>query len=289
MKEPIRLCDGDELPSTLRDAFRALEREVPSADVVARVQHTLQALPAATAGSAAASTLVTGKLLTLGTLLVAAVASLVALRSEPASTARTPEKQPSAVMESSSAPAEPPTPAAESAPGPASAAPSPPPERRTPAAHSLQREARAVKRIQRPEASTSAPSFAHARGRPSKGVSTGGPAPIAVASEVASAPANEDQTAPAASAPDPDAAGAQASEARMLAQAKRLAVRDPTAALRQVEALASQFPAGLFMQERELLAIQLHRQLGHTALAEQLARQFQQRYPRSLYRRALPP
>ncbi len=300
MKEPLRLCDGDELPSALRDAFRALEREAPSAEMVTRVQHALQALPAATPGVVAASALSTGKLLALSTMLVGTVASFVALRnSGPAPISAAPHSQPAAVAESATPSVDVPAPlSAESARSPAPSAPVASPERASAVSVSTRspqqapQEARASKR---PKASASARSFAHASSRSSNGGSTPRPAQIAAPEptvapqEVASAPAHEGEAARAPSALDPDAAGAQASEARMLAQAKRLAASDPAAALRQTETLAAQYPTGLFIQERELLAIQLHRQLGHTALAEQLARQFQERYPRSLYRRALPP
>ena len=84
-------------------------------------------------------------------------------------------------------------------------------------------------------------------------------------------------------------ASAQASEAQRLAQCKRLALRDPEQALREVEALAQQLPNGALVQERELLAIRLHERLGHQAIAAKLRQRFLERYPSSVYRRALVP
>jgi outer membrane protein assembly factor BamD (BamD/ComL family) len=79
------------------------------------------------------------------------------------------------------------------------------------------------------------------------------------------------------------------SEALLLSQAKRLAASDPEAALRRVESLAFHYPEGAFVQERELLEIQLHERLGHQQTAEQLIQRFRARHPASVYRRALAP
>ena len=74
-----------------------------------------------------------------------------------------------------------------------------------------------------------------------------------------------------------------------MAQAKRLAGSDAAEALRKVEALAQRYPHGTFVQERELLAIQLHQRLGHTGLAAELIQRFHERFPHSVYRRTLAP
>jgi hypothetical protein len=291
MKEPTRLCDGDQLPSALRDAFRALEHDAPSAQVVVRVQQALHALPVATPGALAVSALSTGKLVALTTLLVGSLASVVLLRSEGA-------LKPAARSSESSA--------AESV-APAQAAPlhgestrvAPARDDEPAAAPSAAAAVpHAGARAERSAPQAGARSTARAGDRPSRGKSTASSASTAqasstavessVAAEVPAASVNDDTT-PTPDEPAPSAAVSHAVEAKLLVQAKRLATRDPEAALRHVEALAARFPDGVFVQERSLLAIQLHRRLGHTALAEQLARQFQDRYPRSVYRRALPP
>ena len=41
------------------------------------------------------------------------------------------------------------------------------------------------------------------------------------------------------------------------------------------------------MEEREVLAIELHRRLGHAEVAERRAAQFLLRYPHSVYRSAV--
>ena len=70
-------------------------------------------------------------------------------------------------------------------------------------------------------------------------------------------------------------------------RAKRLARSDPQGALRMLEAHAIHFPSGAFVEEREVLAIELHRRLGHAEVAERRAAQFLLRYPHSVYRSAV--
>jgi hypothetical protein len=102
---------------------------------------------------------------------------------------------------------------------------------------------------------------------------------------------------------DPDSASAQAvgvgasppvrgtaepqDEAGLLYRAKRLAARDAQAALQLLESHAKYFPRGVLAEERDVLMVQLHRKLGHTAQAARLAAEFRARYPKSMYARTL--
>jgi hypothetical protein len=73
-------------------------------------------------------------------------------------------------------------------------------------------------------------------------------------------------------------------EAGLLYRARRLASSDPKAALRLLVLHEASFPDGAFVQERDMLEIQIHERLGQAATAKRLAALFKQRYPDSVYR-----
>jgi hypothetical protein len=73
-------------------------------------------------------------------------------------------------------------------------------------------------------------------------------------------------------------------EAGLLYRARRLASSDPKAALRLLVLHEASFPDGAFVQERDMLEIQIHERLGQVATAKRLAAMFKQRYPDSVYR-----
>lgn len=322
----MRMSETNELPPALRDAFGKLGSDVPSAETVLRIQRALEALPAAAPTVAAVGTLGVSKLLVVVTLLAGAATSTVLWKgrygdlpgSEQASSADVaapshsgaPSSAPAASAAPSAAPAiqqEAPNldPTANEEPAGASItelaepdvapAPSARAERAEPVA-----DARGTPRAKRstgakqPNAELSA-QWARSLIAPSAGTTTRagaarGPesAGAAAATAQPSASATE-QAVQAPSQPAPSLAAAQASEAQKLAQCKRLAAQNPEEALRQLEALARETPHGVFVQERELLEIRLHERLGHRDTAAALTQQFLQRYPGSVYRRALTP
>lgn len=298
MREPTRLRDGEELPAALRDAFRALERDAPSAETVARVQQTLQALPTGVAAAAATSGAVSaGKLWLVSTLVAGSIASvLLVTRELPRKTAVQATGTAASAATRATATHEERTdvearllvPATDEAPAL--------PARHVERDSVLEPPVRAIVQSQRAGKDGVLLSQRRvAKRSAARAVPPAAPDSVAIASAderagqerdgtVSSVPAN----APV-SRPEEAGAAAHATEAEQLAQAKRLAPRDPESALRQIEALAQRYPNGTFVQERELLAIQLHQRLGHQVLVEQLARQFRERYPRSVYQSALPP
>jgi hypothetical protein len=313
MKEPIRMRESHELPSALRDAFGALSRDAPSEETVLRVQRALSALPAPVPGAAAAGMLGVSKLLVVVTLIAGALATAVVLTRRPVA--------PAAERASDTIPA-----SAPSARAPAEAvralqadAPSPGATRvGEPAAEPSARmgqvaQARDDKSDLVPPLSAQPPGSARAAGaarfaprtprarapsQPSSAQRALGDQRSPQSRDEAPPSADPGTSAPAAaalaedqvpSAPPVLVASAQAGEAQRLAQCKRLALRDPEQALREVEALAQQLPNGALVQERELLAIRLHERLGHQAIAAELRQRFLARYPSSVYRRALLP
>jgi hypothetical protein len=302
MKEPTRLCESDEFPAALRGAFRALEQEAPSAETVMRVQRALQALPPASA-SAAVTTSVGATKLWLVTALIAGAAmfgvvmhgrrsapraereatrSLDTLREAPvaSSYASAAAREPEAVGVAVSRDG---PPAREQVPGEVST-PSPAKGGDLEAPPRARARTSAVAKPSRPSVSAQRNAVAAAR---SAQVGEALTMSARVSVEAEREPGAPE--APASPAAPVAAPSALSGEAALLAHAKRLSAEDPAAALRQVETLAQRFPDGTFAQERELLAIQLHQRLGHAALAEQLIRAFRERFPNSVYRRALPP
>lgn len=307
MKEPIRMQESDQLPTALREAFGALGRETPSAESVLRVQRALSALPAAAPGAAAVGMLGVGKLLVIATLVAGAVTTGVLLRGR---LARSPLPEPASVELAPSEPALLPSiePSQTDAVSPvveAAQAVAANPSAVEAAPHAMEPSKRRAR--QQPGPGARVP-HAELSGQWVRGLLVSEPnasASEAVAPSAASRPQASSATVEAAEsepkavdaleppAPEvpsrPGAPTAQASEAQRLAQCKRLAQREPAEALRQVLVLARDVPNGVFMQERELLTIRLHQQLGHHATASALARSFLERYPNSVYRHKLAP
>ena len=310
MKEPIRMQETEELPAALREAFGALGRDAPSAETVLRVQQTLQALPAASAGAGAAGTLGLGKLLVVVSLVAGAVTTGVVLKQR---LAAPPSQQPTHEIVQA-APELVPAPssagvqtdmlsvAASEASEPA-ALPAPnarPASERTASPASPRPRPRAHAATAQPSAELS-PQWVKGLLAPSRSGSevpsaSGDHAASSASDPAASTEQARTLSAAAASAHDAQAtalsasvAAAQASEAQRLAQCKRLAARDPADALQKLEALARDVPHGVFLQERELLEIRLHERLGHQATAAELRQRFLTRYPGSVYGRALAP
>jgi hypothetical protein len=328
MKEPMpmRMSETNELPPALRDAFGRLGSEAPSAETVLRVQRALESLPAALPAAAAVGTLGVSKLLVVVTLLGGAATSAVVWKgryeeraaSERASSvsvassahAAAPSNAPVTVAARSALtasqrealnlePAESEAAVSASTPQLAQPAVASGPDVRAgrPERGASARNAPGTKRstaAKPPNAELSA-QWARSLIAPSAGAS---PRAGAVRGSDSNAQAETDaqpsssSAAQAAATPSqwaPTLAAAQASEAQLLAQCKQLATQNPEQALRQLEALAREVPHGVFVQERELLEIRLHERLGHRETAAALTQQFLQRYPSSVYRRALTP
>lgn len=81
--------------------------------------------------------------------------------------------------------------------------------------------------------------------------------------------------------PDPGA------ELELIARAQRQLERDPAAALAILQDHARRFPAGVFVQEREIMRIDAELARGQRALARERARSFTAAYPASPHRRRL--
>jgi TolA-binding protein len=77
------------------------------------------------------------------------------------------------------------------------------------------------------------------------------------------------------------------SEVALLHNARKLAVKQPAAALSVLHEHAERFPNGLLKPEREVLTIEVLRRLGRTTEATQRLQQFETQYPKSLYLRRL--
>jgi hypothetical protein len=299
MSDLKRLRDQEELPDALRDALRSLEQKGPNADTVARVQRSLEALPA-TAGSAALG-VGWGKALGFGGLATLAVTTWVFVsRQQPQP--NTPARPDAALVA--------PAPAAVPAVPPPASAPARASERERPAASAPAQvtpsrtrsvepsRARAPERGARAEASAN-PGAATAPAAhdmaPPRAIT--GPAPSAT-SEATASRQETASTSPAAARPAEAQASQQLApeapplpepedEASLLYRAKRIARTDPAAALRMLEAHAQHFPSGAFVEEREVLAIELHARLGHAAEAKRRAERFLARFPHSVYRSAV--
>jgi hypothetical protein len=102
-----------------------------------------------------------------------------------------------------------------------------------------------------------------------------------------------DEPQPEPQATEPRAQAAQPplpepeDEASLLYRAKRPGRTDPATALRMIESHAVHFPNGAYVEEREVLAIELHRRLGHDEEAKRRAARFLERYPKSVYRNSV--
>jgi hypothetical protein len=304
MKEPMRMCEGDQLPPALRDAFGAMAQEAPSAETLLRVQRALQALPAAAPGAVVGGAVGLGKLLVLAVLIGGTLASAVALnsrRTEPG--ADQPRRAPLDVSSASAPPSQPlPGNAAiaqvrEASEAVAQAEPSQQPGRAAQKRAHTPASARVpVNGLSAAVPAQTAQDDLLAPRRPGSARRSGAVEPVAMSPHdaVSAAAQATSELQPPDATSDPQAAPApsptsSAGEAERLARCKRLALRDPAAALREVEALAAEVPHGVFVQERELLAIRLHEQLGHRDQAAELTQRFLERYPRSVYRRAQSP
>lgn len=286
MKEPLRMGEGDQLPTALRDAFKTLGSEAPNAETVLRVQRALSALPAAAPGAAAVGGFGAGKLLVIATLIAGGITSALVLnqraeapRSERARPAEVEPVAEPAVSEERLG-----TNAPEVAPVPALEPSAATTRREQPKAGTLQTasEVKAA-RLESPRAARGASPTAKPAPRASSLIA---PHVTRAAEE---APARAEEREPEAAAPSPAAENPPVNEAALLAECKRLAQNQPEQALEKLALLARKVPYGVFVPERELLAIRLHERLGHSAEARELARRFRERYPNSVYLRTLPP
>jgi hypothetical protein len=307
MKEPLRMGEANELPAALREAFQTMGRDAPSAETVLRVQRALQALPAAAPGAASIGTAAVGKLLGIAALVAGAFTSLVVLNrnvdaphSERASrvlVGSAAQEHNSGSNEADEAKA---TLPASSAGHAAAAGPRIDLNQADQPAGKLAAPGRAappeiVELSRRP--STRPPRVLRAPAQASHARALSGQSAVQDKQEAvqkaqpltAEQDATPDARAAAAPSEPAGAANAQVDEAQWLAECRRLALRDPEEALRKLAALNRQVPVGVFTEERELLAIRLHEKLGHSATAKELAQRFHERYPNSVYGRALPP
>ena len=117
------------------------------------------------------------------------------------------------------------------------------------------------------------------------------------------APAQLTQQPSAAAAPAPDRARARPrrlspavarrvrtspdAELELLRKAQQALTRMPSAAQAQLDAHARDYPDGLFVQEREMLRIELAVARGEHAQSRALARNFSKRFPGSTYQSRL--
>lgn len=83
-----------------------------------------------------------------------------------------------------------------------------------------------------------------------------------------------------------DSSGAQ-TETALLNDARGILAHDPAAALRLTERHRREYPSGIFVQEREVIAITALMRLGRTDEARSRAEAFEHAYPRSAYNRQI--
>jgi hypothetical protein len=285
-EDPRPLKAGGETPAELVRALRALGRTDRDSARLARVSERLGERIAASGGSPAASWLrsmtgsklgLTGLALGLGVLGVLGYA-LTGERHVP--TAAVP---PAAPIVAAPAPA---IPAAslESAPqAPVEPARQPPPTAARPAQpmQAARSQVRAARIATRSRAQT-------ASGEPARAAE----ATTTVARvEPTAAPV---ESAPAHKAIEPVQPGPQAvasyvapkperSEVALLHEARKLATKQPAAAMNSLREHSERFPNGILTPEREVLSIEVLRRLGRTAEAAQRLQQFEARYPNSIH------
>lgn len=113
-------------------------------------------------------------------------------------------------------------------------------------------------------------------------------APVIVGSALDRPPATESKKPALGSAPQ----GAHASnttqtEASLLEQARSALSPNPALALSLTQQHAQQFPRGLLVQEREVIAISALRRLGRSSEAEARAARFDARYPHSAHQQTV--
>ena len=309
MREPKRLRDSDELPRSLREALRSLQRQAPTTDAVARVERVLEELPASPAAHSAVS-FGAGSFKTLTISVVTTLAAVSAIVLPMHWTGTLPP------------PRAPDAPALSPQEDPADA------DAKQPSAHSepqaqprgaAEDASRSVLRRVREEPTRRAQARVKGPAAASEGVARIEPRSQAVPSHLETRPdaqpaSNPQREAPAAppesnvhsrpparpSAGVVSGDGALAtgeptdterftsdSEARLLYRAKSLAARAPEEALGVIAVLAERFPRGALAQEREVLAIQLHARLGHSTTVQRKIVEFRARFPNSVYVRSL--
>jgi hypothetical protein len=324
MKQPRRLLQHDGAPAALRDALRALEGRGPSPDALLRMRAKLPATaPAAVSGGVVgtAGSGVAGSGVGLSHIVLLGFAATAALTLQnpkpPLNLERAQSEVPALVTLHAEARA---VDANTREPDEAIASPTTPREldtavvrQKQPSFHGAAgpRRARssAIGRASAPprssgdrlaqssevDARSNEPAQLSERASSNERAELGGlerpNAPAAAAAAAESEPQEPVALQPkAASAPrTPAAALDPQDEASFLYRAKRLAARDPQAALHLLEAHSKYFPKGALAEERDVLSIQLHRKLGDAAGAQRMAAQFRTRFPNSVYFRSVAP
>jgi len=298
-EHPKRLLESQDTPDALREALRALGGDRPSPEAVGRVQETLDGLAPTTMAKLG----IVSVLLPVGAVVGVAILALVSVqRDAPEPDPRTsvgagataldavrmtegpsrPQPMQDTTTEVSASPVAPaagrgkrlgvvPTPATRRpalparppASGPAG---EPPPQ--------------APEAPKAPEATgpQPAPPTRKAAARPIRSAPIAPPQP---AESRATRPPDEEASHP--SVPEPQ------DEAGLLYRARRAASRHPREALRLLDTHRFYFPGGALVEEREVLAIELHRRLGHTDEARRLSERFRIQHPDSVYHRVLSP
>jgi hypothetical protein len=272
---PARLLDTQATPRELRDALQALRERAPSAEAAARIEQRL-GQPVQAAARVPRSLIALGLLALFGAAGLWVWPEHQAIR-PPRSAARW--QAPSLPLPAAiAAPAAPSTPAprAPRAPIESEVAMAAAPQPSEPAAVSAP-AALPVRALKRAKAPPSVPQTALAI------------QPVAVNDTLAAAePAPAETVARNSIAPPPEDAervfADPQDEPGLLYRARRLSSSDPSAALRLLVLHEASFPEGAFVQERDMLEIQIHERLGHAATAKRLAALFKQRYPESVYR-----
>jgi hypothetical protein len=98
---------------------------------------------------------------------------------------------------------------------------------------------------------------------------------------------SDSHSTPAPSAKSAVDSSAAQSETALLNDARGVLGRDPAAALRLTERHRREYPSGVFVQEREVIAITALMRLGRTNEARSHAEAFEHAYPRSAYNRQI--
>jgi hypothetical protein len=273
--QPVRLLDAQATPHALRDALQALRERAPSAEAEARIVQQL-GRPVQTPARISPTLIALSVLALLGALGVWAWPEHEAIRRpRSGSTAEAPGLPLPAAIEAPSAPPAPrthrePARAEVAIAAPAAVVAAPPPVAPEPAPA---RHPRPVKRA-KPAVLTPPAITAVVAARDGELSPTPAPAEPQAPTRKLTAPPDDTERAFA----DPQ------DEAGLLYRARRLASSDPKAALRLLVLHEASFPDGAFVQERDVLEIQIHERLGHTATAKRLAALFKQRHPESVYR-----
>jgi hypothetical protein len=306
---PKRLRDSNELPTALRGALRSLERQAPGSDVSTRVHRALEGLPPGPVHSV--FTLGAGMSKPVAIAIVATLAGVGALiiqgrwshpspRDPATESAITPRPLSVETKEAPASEAEP-LPKSPELPSVAGRRESEPgvekgrgerirrdrgasrggTEGVTLAARAASREGSFVvapaDSRSAEERSAMAESGVVERSAPS------------AAPNVRAAREEQGLSVEAIRRPLPNAEpGPRESEAQLLYRAKRLASGDPTSALDVLESCRARFPRGALTQERDVLAIELHARLGHSATVKRLIAEFRERFPNSIYSSAIP-